>query len=88
MTAAKPTTALIAALKATCAMFGTTVRVKKLSGSLSHAVRVVIVSGDRETVRDAAVSVSAFTTTGIKATSPEFARCWNGDQINLYFEAA
>lgn len=84
----KPTAELISALKATCAMFGTKVRVKKLSGSLSHAVRVVLVSGDRAVVRDAALSASARTTTGLSASSPDFARCWNGDQINLYFEAA
>ena len=87
MQANYPTTELTDAFKAVCAMFGTKVRVAKMSGSLRNAVRVVIVSGDRETVRDAAAGLGMVTTAGVKATNPDFRLGWNGDQINLYFGA-
>lgn len=85
---ATPTADRIAELKATCALFGTKVRVCKLSGSLRNAVRVVIVSGDRDTVRDAALNANTVSTAGRSPTSPDFANSFNGDEINLYFLAA
>lgn len=84
---ATPTADRIAALKAAAEMFGTKVRIRKLAGSLRNAVRVVIVSGDRDTVRDAAIAANAISTTGKEPTHPDFRFAFNGDEINLYFQA-
>lgn len=82
---AQPTPALLASLKATCADFGATVRLRKLSGSLSGRVRLVLVSGTREQVRDALVTLDALTSTGGSFAAPDSRFAWNGAEVNVCF---
>jgi hypothetical protein len=84
-TAAVPTADRIASLKAAAVACGCMVRVRKLSGSLRNAVRVVLTSGDFAALRDAAVMVDAVSTSGTAATNPDFRYAFDGTQINLYF---
>lgn len=83
-----PTPELLSSIKSTCATFGATVRLRKLSGSQTHRIRLVLVSGDRAQVRDALVLLNAVTSTGTSFTSPDCRFCWNGDQINIAFPEA
>lgn len=85
--AAAPTADRIASFKAIAADMGTKVRIRKLSGSLRNAVRVVLVDGDFSAIRDAAVLADAMSTSGCEPTKPEFRHAFDGSQINLYFKA-
>lgn len=85
LTAAIPTADRISYFKAIAADMGATVRIRKLSGSLRNAIRVVLVSGTFDAIRDAAVMSDAISTTGRKATNPDFRHAFDGTQINLYF---
>ena len=84
----QPTTELLASVKATCAQFGASVRLRKLSGSLTGRVRLVIVSGTREQVRDALVILDALTSSGTSFTTPDSRFAWNGEQVNICFKDA
>lgn len=86
-TAAIPTADRIASFKAVAADMGAKVRVRKLSGSLRNAIRVVLVDGTFDAIRDAAVMAGAVSTSGREATSPDFRYAFDGTQINLYFRA-
>ena len=85
--AAVPTTDRIASFKAIAADMGAKVRVRKLSGSLRNAVRVVLIDGTFDALRDAAVMADAIATCGVPATRKDFRHAFDGTQINLYFRA-
>lgn len=62
-------------------------RVRKLTGSLRNAVRVVLINGTFDAIRDAAVLTDAISTSGREATNKDFRHAFDGAQINLYFRA-
>lgn len=83
----QPTPELLASVKAACADQGATVRLRKLSGSLRGRIRLVLVSGSRDQVRDAMVSINALTSMGGTFANPDCRFCWNGDEINICLAA-
>jgi hypothetical protein len=87
MHAAAPTADRIEAFKAIASEMGAKVRIRKLTGSLRNAIRVVLVDGTFDAIRDAAVLSNAISTSGREATNPEFRHAFDGTQINLYFRA-
>jgi hypothetical protein len=82
---AEPTPALLSSLRATCAEFGAVVRLRKLSGSLRGRVRLVLVSGSRDQVRDALVLLEVMTSSGASSADPASRFAWNGDEVNVCF---
>lgn len=77
-TAATPTADRIAAFKAIASDMGASVRVRKLTGSLRNAIRVVLVDGTFDAIRDAAVMVGAVSTSGVEATNRDFRYAFDG----------
>lgn len=84
---AKPTADTLATLKNNCTIMGCKVRTKQLSGSLARAVRIVLVEGSWDQLRDACVLSGVITTTGTEFTAPTVRSCFDGSQINVWFKA-
>jgi hypothetical protein len=84
---AAPIADRIEAFKANCAVMGCKARTKKLSGSLRNAVRVVIVDGSWDELRDAAVLTGLVTSTLRPFTHPQVRSCFDGSSVNVFFPA-
>jgi len=73
-------------LKFACRKSGARVRVKKLDGSLSGCIRIVLMDGTREAVRDALVSMDGATSFGRPFAHPDWQFAWNGaSEVNACF---
>jgi hypothetical protein len=82
------TPALLTAVKAAMAEQGCTVRLRKLSGSLTGRVRLVITKGTQADARDALVLLGALDSCGKPFTHPDQRYAWQSPvEVNVCFPA-